>query len=185
VLCRTTPALVQISLAAVLVISCDYFITLSEFTFRSRAAFRSNTIQQPKRPAGIVQVLRPSMLDARYSMLHCAALYLIAVDDSFVFLFSAALLLRCSDVQQLYASIVAPLILGARYSLLLCVCTHCSCTSLCQRSWMTVLSSNSTRLFGCAALVCNSFVNLISVYAWRPLLAVAVRVHTLYMHLIS
>jgi hypothetical protein len=74
------------------------------------------------------------MLGARYSMLHCAALYLISVDDSFVFVFSAALLLRCSDVQQLYASIVAPLILGARYSLLLFVCTHCTCTSF-ENGW--------------------------------------------------
>jgi hypothetical protein len=43
----------------------------------------------------------------------------------------------------------------------------------------------SAGLIGCFALTCSSFARRISVDAWRPLLAVAVRLHSLHMHLMS
>jgi hypothetical protein len=75
--------------------------------------------------------------------------------------------------------------LGVRYSLLLCVWSHCTGTALFNMLLITAPSYIPTRLFGCGALTCSSGALCVSFDAWHQPLAVAVRVHSLHMQLIS
>jgi hypothetical protein len=73
--------------------------------------------------------------------------------------------------------------LGSGYSLLLCVCSYCTCTSLFHKLSISAPSSLSARLFGCMALMCSSVMLRAFFYARRPLLAISVRVQLLHMNL--
>jgi hypothetical protein len=114
-----------------------------------------------------------------------ASYFVTAVDVSSFFCGSAAPRLYCSDVQQRASCFGPPSMLGARYSPLLCVCSYCTCTSLCYKLSISAPSYSQARLFGGVALLCSSFAFRVSFYAWRPLLAAAVRVRSLHMHVIS
>jgi hypothetical protein len=75
--------------------------------------------------------------------------------------------------------------LGARYSLLWYVGSYCICISLVHKLSMTAPSYIPACLLGGVALPCSSLAVCVSFYAWRPLLAAAVRVHLSHLHHIS
>jgi hypothetical protein len=69
-----------------------------------------------------------------------------------------------------------PSMLGARYYLLLCLCTHCTAISIFYKLSMTSPSYIPARPFGGCALMRSSFSLRVSVDTWHPLLTVVVLV---------
>jgi hypothetical protein len=160
-------------------------VDVSSFVLVSAAPRRCRADVQQRRALDLLPCSAPS---TRYgcgcALSAHASLFIISCRCQFCLfvIYVSALRLYGSDGLQLRAS---GLRLCSEPSTLYCsVCSDCTCTSRGPKISMTAPSSITAHLVGCVALMCSCIALRVSFDTWRPLLAVAVWVHSFHTNLV-